>query len=294
MVDAYLAQAMRCSTVNQYNRLHITLENILAPAEIRALIDGVRARVVTAPEPVSHWFARWDTLLGTGQRPVQGYERHEVAPGVISYAAAGSAAERSERTLVYAFSGEANRLMMPIAMFLQSVPADRYEFVVLFDPSRHFYLRGVPTLGTSLPETIASLATRFPPSRHRRAMSLGTSAGGLAALWTGVALGLARAVSVGGITPWQVLERKQTQAIPLDAFDDLLRERAGRLPEIVLVSGEKHTRDNEKALAMSTLLPARHVTVAGSTHHNMLADAFAAGTLDALLEELLGEGDPAT
>lgn len=289
VLDAYLADLARCATVNQFNRLHILLENVLAPGEVTALIDGVRERSLTVPQPAAHWLARLDTLLRANGRRVQPYERHALAEGATAYAAPGTTAERAARTLVIAFTGDANRLMMPIALLLQHCPAERHEFVVLVDRQRSLYLNGVAGLGTDLPSTIARLAEVAAPTRYRRAVSFGTSAGGLAAVWTGVALGLARAVSVGGVTPAQVSERVQTQHLRTEAFDEVVRQNVARLPEVLLVAGERNVRDNEKALAMTALLPAATITVPGSTHHNVLYDIWNRGELDAFLERLLGE-----
>ena len=289
VLDAYLADLARCTTVNQFNRLHILLENVLAPGEVTALIDGVRARGLTVPQPAAHWLARLDTLLRSHGRRVQPYERHALAEGATAYAGPGTTAERAARTLVIAFTGDANRLMMPIALLLQHCPAERHEFVVLVDRQRSLYLNGVAGLGTDLPSTIARLAEVAAPTRYRRAVSFGTSAGGLAAVWTGVALGLARAVSVGGVTPAQVSERVQTQHLRTEAFDEVVRQNVTRLPEVLLVAGERNVRDNEKALAMTALLPAATITVPGSTHHNVLYDIWNRGELDDFLERLLDE-----
>jgi len=289
VLDAYLAQLARCETGNQFNRLHITLENLLAPAEVCALIDGVRERALEVPPAAVHWLDRMDTILRNGGRRVQGYVRRAIAEDATAYALPGDASARAERTLVFAYTGDANRLMMPIALFLQHCPAESYEFVVLIDRSRTFYLSGIPGLGEDLPATIARLDELCAPKRFRRAMALGTSAGGLAAVWTAVALGLDRAVSVGGVSPSEVPLRQQTRDLSTEAFDEALR-RAARLPEVLLVVGERAERDQQKALTMSALLPATTIVVPGAARHNSLYEAWQAGTLGDLLERALGEG----
>jgi len=158
VLDVYLADVARCATVNQFNRLHILLENVLAPAEVTALIDGVRERGLALPQPAAHWLARLDTLLRANGRRVQPYARHTLAEGATVYAAPGTTTVRAARTLVIAFTGDASRLMMPLALLLQHCPAERYEFVVLVDRKRSLYLNGVAGLGTDLPSTIARLA----------------------------------------------------------------------------------------------------------------------------------------
>lgn len=291
MISGYLAEAMRCRTVNEFNRLHITLDNVLAPVEIDALIRGVRQRATSMPEPVALWLSRWDAMLRSNRRPVEPYQRCPIGPGVIHYVAPGPASARTQRTLVFAFTGDVNRMMMPAGLFLQHCPADRYEFVFLFDGTRSFYLQGIEGLAGTLPEAIDALGKRFPPSSFQRAISIGCSSGGLAAIWTAVALGLPRGVSVGGTTPAQIGEDMPEQGKFVEAeFEALLRAHAGALPEVLLVSGELNERDIAKAVEMSALLPATNVIVPGSARHNTLDDAWVAGTLDSLLARLLEPG----
>ncbi|MEO8487549.1 MAG: hypothetical protein ABI585_14560 [Betaproteobacteria bacterium] len=289
MLDQYLGDVARCSTINQFNRLHITLENVLAPAEICALIDGARARGIQLAEPCSAWLARMDHWLRGGGRRLQDYRRHVIAGDVTLYAAPGGTGTRTGRTLVVAYTGNAFRLMMPIALLLQHCPSERYEFLVLFDRKRTFFLDGIAGIGDDLPSTIAKIDSLAKPSRYRRAIALGTSAGGLAAIWTAVVLDFARAVSVGGATPVDLKSRDGMQDRETPGFNEAVRLKAQRLPEVLLVAGERHERDNEKALTMKSMLPATTITVPGSANHNVLADAWGFGTLDALLEQLLGD-----
>ena len=286
MVDAYLAKLALCTTPNQFNRLHIALESLLAPAEICALIDGVRERSLAVPPASVYWLGQMDTLLRGDGRRVQGYVRHAIAEGASAYAAPGDDRARMGRTLVLAFTGDAGRLMMPISLFLQHCPADRYEFVLLTDQTRCFFLKGVTGLGDDFPTSIARLRDLCAPSRFGRAISFGTSAGGLATVWAAVALGLTRAVSVGGVTPTEVAERDRTQHMSTEGFDEAI-QRATRLPEVLLVAGERHERDQGKALTMSALLPSTTITVPGAANHNVLFDVWKAGGLDDLLDRLL-------
>ncbi len=133
MLDTFLGRLERCTTVNLANRLHISLEMILAPAEIALLAAQVRERGIELPETSAHWLGRMETLVVGDGRPTEAYVRRTLADDASWYAAPGSPAERAERTVVIAFTGDAHRLMMPLALFLQNCPADRYEFLVVFD-----------------------------------------------------------------------------------------------------------------------------------------------------------------
>jgi hypothetical protein len=61
-----------------------------------------------------------------------------------------------------------------------------------------------------------------------------------------------------------------------EGFDEAI-QRATRLPEVLLVAGERHERDQGKALTMSALLPSTTITVPGAANHNVLFDVWKAG-----------------
>ena len=286
MLDWYVAEIMRRQTANLINQLHIMLENMLAPAEVCALVDESRERGTSLPAPAAHWLGRMDTLLRGGGQTVQPYDRRMINKSAAVYAAPGVEAERSGRMFVVAFTGDVHRLMMPIALFLQQCPADRYEFLVLSDFRRSLYLRGIAGLGSDFPETLEHVRTLIPAPSDGRVVSLGTSAGGLAAIWTAVELGLPRAVSVGGVTPDDVGERVQTQGMSARGFDDAIRRNAGRLPEVLLVSGEQNERDNRKALSMAGRMPATLVSVPDCANHNVLHALWSRGELGPFLDRM--------
>jgi hypothetical protein len=290
MLDWYVAEIMRRQTANLINQLHIMLENMLAPAELCALIDESRERGTNLPPPAAHWLGRMDTLLRGGGQTVQPYERRMINKSAAVYAAPGTGAERSGRTVVVAFTGDAHRLMMPISLLLQQCPADRYEMLMLSDFRRSLYLRGIDGLGSDFPETLERIRTLIPASSEGRVVTLGTSAGGLAAIWAAIELGLPRAVSVGGVTPDEIGERVQTQGMSTPGFDDAIRRSAGRLPEVLLVSGEQNDRDNRKALSMAGRLPATLISVPDCANHNVLHALWSRGELRPFLARLMEPG----
>ena len=288
MLETFVAEVARCRTVKQMQRLISSLEMILAPAEVALLAAQARERGAGLPEVVAKWLDRMEELILRDGAAPEGYVRQSLVEGATFYAAPGVPGERASRTLVIAFTGDAHRLMMPIALFLQHCPADRYEFLVAYDAAHAFYLRGIAGLGDTLPATLDRIAALAPPSRYRRAVSFGTSAGGLAAVWAAYALGLERGVSVGGVTPSEVGRRVQTQELSIDEFDAAVRRRAGRPPEVLLVFGEGAERDTRKAQEMAELVPAQRIVVPGCAEHNVLYELWKRGELGALLERALG------
>ena len=58
MLETFVAEVARCRTVNQMQRLIISLEMILAPAEVALLAAQARERGAGLPEVVAKWLDR--------------------------------------------------------------------------------------------------------------------------------------------------------------------------------------------------------------------------------------------
>ena len=289
IVDWYLGEIAGCRTLNQFNRVHIHIAVYFTPAETCAIIDGVRERGVPLAPEARQWHEKTAQQLRAGGRRVMPFERSMLAPGAMMYAAPGTPEERGRRTLVIAFTGNAHRLGMPLSTFLQHCPAEDYEFVVLFDRAQRFYLKGIQGLGADLPSSIDAIRDRVDPSRYRRALAFGTSGGGLATVWAGAQLELPRAVSVGGSTPAEIADRVGMQDVDLSGFAQVIRQHAGRLPEVVYVAGEFATLDLEKGRRLRHYLPTKMFVVPGCDGHNVLFQVYLQGGLDGLLATLLDE-----
>lgn len=287
-IERYLDQISRCTTLNEFNRVHIQIEIHCSPAEVCAIIDAVRERGIPLLPNLQRWHALLDEQLRGAGRRVEPYARTPISPGATLYSAEGTPDERARRTLVIAFTGVADRLMMPLATFLQHCPADAYDFLVLFDRTRSSYLRGIAGFGDDLPASLDALRARIAPAGHRRAVALGTSGGGFAAVWAGIDLGLHRAVSVGGSTPGEIENNARTPGIDTSGFGELIRRRAGRLPEVVYIAGEHATRDLGKGRSLQRYLPTTLIVVPGCDNHNTLHFLRRRGELGGLLARLFG------
>lgn len=292
-VERRLDEISRCRTLNEFNRVHIQIEIHFSPAEVCAIIDEVRERGIPLLPNLQRWHAIMDEQLRGSGKGAEPYVRTPVAPGATIYAAAATPEERARRTLVIAFTGLADRLMMPVASFIQHCPAADYEFLVLFDRSKSSYLAGVAGLGDTLPASIEAMRARIAAAGCRRAVAIGTSDGGLAAVWTAVELGLERAISVGGPTPATLASGHRALQFATSSFEDAIRRHAGRLPEVVYMAGEHERHDLDKAREMKSYLPTTTLVVPGCDNHNTLHYLRRRGELAPLFARLFG-GGPAT
>lgn len=289
MLDHYLAEVRRARTDNLIHGVHHAFENELAPAEFEHLARAIEASGVDVP-PVCHaWIAHTRQLLQFGAADMRPFVRQPVAPGATLYAAAPGVPTHWRRTLVVAFAGDAHRLMLPIAAFLQYLDPARHELLLLFDGSRSMFLRGIAAVGPDFGSMLAWIEAQRRARAAARTIALGTSAGGLAAVWTALALGLDRAVSIGGTTPVEVAERHQTLDLDLSGFDDAIRRWGGRGPEVAYVHGEQCERDRRKGESLVARLPVTLVPVPRFAQHNVIFETLRRGTLAALIDLLLGE-----
>lgn len=290
-VERYLDEISVCTTLNQFNRVHVRIETYASPEEVAAIIDGVKARRIELIVNLQRWHAIMEDALRGHGRKVQPYVRATLAPGAAMFSAPGTPEEIARRTLVIAFTGNADRLMMPLAMFLQHCPADANDVLVLYDRSRRFFLAGVDGFATDLPDSVDEIRRRIDLSRYRHCVAFGCSGGGLAAVWAAVELGLPRAVSIGGATPHETAQSAHAHNLDTSGFRTAIRERGERLPEVLYVAGEGASRDRAKGLAMREYLPTRQLIVPGCAEHNTLFHLRRQGSLDRFLEVLLDARD---
>lgn len=204
-------------------------------------------------------------------------------------------AHRAPKSLLVCFCGVANRMMMPVPVFLQLVPEDRFDVLVLKDPAGLGYLRGVPGLGGDLRQVAQAIASRLDCGSYADVRCLGVSGGGAAALYAGLLLQAERAVSVCG--SHRSLASGPRGAGPAAGptgheFDALTAGRAGNgATRLVAVFGAQSARDREGAASLKEYLPAcEMMAVANLADHNVLAGLLKNGALKAFLAEVLFSG----
>ena len=111
----YLPLALRCRSKNEFNRLHIAFENILAPTEFTYFMDLVATQQL--PKLTYEWLRKVAELSPGLYDLPQGFRREALAENVLLYR--DPTENHGGKTLLIGFAGNSRRLMMPIAIFLQ-------------------------------------------------------------------------------------------------------------------------------------------------------------------------------
>lgn len=281
-LENYLRQASACRTINELNKLHIQFENQMTPQELSALhreiagagplpisfaprlgIVGLLAgklagrgadegepAVDPAMAPLA-WAEKLFAMYSKGGKPgPEAFTRKPLQGDAVLYAGPG---ERAGKTLALCFAGRAQRLMMPVSVFLQHVDARQVDVAFVRDAKKDGYRSGVSGVGTDLESTFERLAELFRVAEYRRAVAIGTSGGGLPAVLASLRLKLDAVLSISGNDPcdpkWKVPDGTGGQ--------ELVRRYYGAAPgrtRIHLVAGADSPRDLDAARSLASLV----------------------------------------
>jgi hypothetical protein len=273
----YSTLVAQCHTQNQFNRLHIDLESILAPAEIGDLAQLAGDRGLPT---LSHdWLQRLKDLspsLFDAPRP---FQRVALTDTLLLYR--DPRREPTEKSLLVAFTGGSRRLLLPISVILQHLDSEAWDVVVLRrGPERRPYSQGLESVSRSFPAVIRYVEKVTSAKQYRRVVTLGTSSGGFAALMGAILMGVPRGVSICGGLP-QLLPDRWLR------FQLAFRRALGAKPRFELVYGANFDPDHRGALTLQAMFGGRLRSVPGVTTHNPLRVLLARGELSAFLDQIL-------
>lgn len=279
------AELARCETTADRYRVQIEAENELSPAEIAAL----HAAASELPEPSRAWVDKLAAMCRRIRDPIQPFRRRALGPGVSFLE--GSAAPGAPRALVVAFTGVAQRMMLPLAPFLQGLPADRCDVVVLRDPNRLAFLAGLPGYAPDLPALAARLAADLPMDRYAGRYCVGASSGGAAALAFGPLVGARIALSLGGLHPRCMALRGAPAEIDRYVFERLREAGPRAATRLVCAHGADFLRDCVRSRLLAMTVPGSEVLVVRSVAlHGVVAGLFLRDALARFLEQVLLDG----
>jgi len=276
MIDGYRRAARRCRTVNQFNALHIALENRITPLELMALRDEqgpwfplrtllqrgqrllqrawLRGDAATPPGALrDRWLRKLlDFYMQAAKPQPEPYQRRRLSRHLRLYSAGGP---RHDKTLLVCFVGSSQRPFLPVPVFLQHVDAAANDVLMVGYPRGKGHRHGLPELGSTFEQTIDKLRDIADLTAYRHCAAIGTSGGGTPAVLTALRLGLPAALSAGGGSP---TDRRWFAALGEDV-GDLARRYAQAStiqPRVVLAFGSDVQKDVAAAQAFAECVPA--------------------------------------
>lgn len=274
-----------CTTTADRYRVQIEAENHLTPVEL----DALHAAASELPEPSREWVEKLVALCRRIRQPTQPFRRQALTADISFHE--GSAPAGQQRSLVVAFTGVAQRMMMPLPPFLQALPADRCDVVVLRDPDRCAFLAGVPGYAADMAALAARLAADLPMARYAERCCIGVSSGGAAALAFAPWFGARLALSLGGMHPRGMALRGATAEIDRFALDRLRVASAPPATRLVCVHGDDFLRDAVRSRLLAMTVPGSEVLVLrGVALHGAIAGLFQRNALARFMQEILLDG----
>jgi hypothetical protein len=267
----YLELAARCRTQNEFNRLHIGLENVCTPGELAEIAKLAKARKGLAA--TRSWLKNYQMWTPELFDAPQRFERRAISRHMILY----QSPERDacDKDLLVAFADNARRLLMPVCVFLQFLDSPSWDVVVLKKCSRDSYLLGLEDTSVDFSGLIEFIQTTLSPMQYRRVITLGTSGGGFAAILAAHLMGAQRGISIGGSPP------KLAQSPTIG------KQRASHRTDFCFVFASESAVDHQSALALLGLFGGRLCPVPGTHRHNPIGPMMKNGQFGEFIDEIL-------
>jgi hypothetical protein len=266
----YLELSSSCRTQNEFNRLHIGLENICTPLEIAGFAKLAKSRA--SLEATRSWLQKHEKRTPELFQTPQQYGRHVISQYMIVYESREN--EKHKKDLLIAFTGNARRLMMPISVFLQFLDSRSWDVVVLKKCPRNSYLLGLEAIADDFLGLTKSLERKLSPRQYRRTLTLGVSGGGFAAALAAIMIGAARGICVSG-------------GVPRSGVTDWNPDVKDHGVDLRFVFAEQNPKDKDLAIAAAEFLGGRPHPIAGVRSHSVLAQLLEEKQLAKFLHEML-------
>jgi hypothetical protein len=287
MIQALAEQLRLCRTERDSWRVQNRAGEVLTPLEVAGLI----ALSHTFPPATRLWLDDLAAMGGFASAEPQRYLRETVRDDVDLYR--DPAGPVTEKRLIIAFCGRADRLMLPVSCVLQFLPSRLCDVVVLRDRTGGHYLNGIPSCGSSLLDLARFLEAEFRPRDYFRAYCYGTSAGGFAALRSGILLRADRAISVGGQFPWHTQRLLDPSEARIPAFELLCDCLSDHGTPLYCAYGMESEPDRDSVVRLSKTCRVNRIAFPGIDDHNLIAALLKSGQLRAFYDFIFELDAPA-
>lgn len=275
MIQLYLRLTLHCKTINQINRVHIALENWMTPVKWESLYLGLTSleeyqflkvnerRVPTSANDVQYaqhdWFFRMSQMYAKAKtsQVAQPFLRRSQRQHVILYTCPG---DSKHKTLVVCFTGLAQRMMIPLAPFLQSFNAESTDILMVRYPKGKGFRNGLEGLSDSFEGTIDALQVMLSSKPYARTVAIGVSGGGLPAVLCSLKLAWDAVISLSGNHP---NDERWQEALGFSLVDLIktYQKRLNKKIPIFLAYGWDALPDVAAAEALAAILPSTLIKI---------------------------------
>jgi hypothetical protein len=290
LVSQYFTLASQCRSQNQSNKLHIDLENLLAPGELIQIAD--LAKTQQLPPSSCRWLESIERFSPELFDSPQRYRRRALCECEHVLIYQDPDRDAASKSLLVAFAGNGRRLGMPTSVFLQCLDSAAWDVVLLRKgPQKKSYVQGLEGISTHFPGLIRYLQTAATPRQYRRVVTLGTSGGGYAAILAAVLMNTSRGISICGAPPkspsglsvqWKLASFRVRRQLAIC-------QRATGKPrqDLHFVYGADCAPDRESALSLLSSFDGMLRPAAEVGEHNLLGALLKRGQFTDFLNEML-------
>lgn len=301
LLETYYQHLSQVRSINSINQINIAYGNTMTPQEVvdlegalfapghvvpklredRAFSDAELKAV--AREWIEDAFAH---LRLVGKTEAEPFLRRDLRKSVTLYTDGGPA---SGKTLVVAFPGANNRLMMPVATLLQALDASKVDIVLIRDPTHSAYFEGLEDFADSRDGLFDALPSYLTFAAYARVSSLGVSAGGLPALLLASRLGLTAVLACGADSPLDRRLQERGGAAAAAALRSVAE--SSHRPHIAIAFGAQQPEDRDAATEIGGILGVEPLEISNAERdvkHNVLIPLAEEGRLSSFLAEHLG------
>ena len=270
LTDVLLERLRNATNAARAEQAWRTIEDRYTPRELHAslpIFDGLSGLARLALD-------KSDILRELRQKPSQDYRRRTIAADVVLY---GGPPQLRRKSLIIALCGRSHRLMTCWSLFLQFLPASRFDVLILADRTNEDFYGGVRGYAPDLLSLTRRVIDDVNAEAYDRVYCYGTSTGGFPALRFGLLMGAYRSIAVGGLQSWPI--HRLTKGGVIQAFDPLCACNAQPLGHLVCIHAANEKRDSDAARKLQRVLKVSRVPVAGSDKHNVVYNIYLAGKL---------------
>lgn len=275
--------------VSGKSELDLTLRQMVVyrpPAEVESLLTGIPDQCVATADGISlfqrlrlrrRFNRKRDEILAeinNSATNVRLWTRKELTSAATLYFSPETPVW--EKTLIVGFSGNGQGMSMEMYRFLSHLDPSRFDFAFLRDTAKtNLYLSGLPEMGESILKLGAWLEDFADAEGYAQRMVLGTSGGGLAALYTGLTYGWDRVIAM---CPPR-LSKHQGYAPLIEGLSDT---NGGARPGVLIANGQ-YPSDMDAARQILEFIPfSERDFHPDCSKHNLLNFSRESGQLAAL------------
>lgn len=254
-----------------------SLEDRLTPLELHELLPSLEALSGLAGQARDGS----DIVRELRVRPPEPYRQAPLGDDVVFYQSGLGGAKKS---LIIALCGRSHRIMTSWSLFLQYIPAARFDVVILADRTNNHFVDGIKGYAPDLLSLVQRVKAETQTERYERVYCFGTSTGAFPALRFGIMAEAFRSIGIGGMFAWPIHRLRSGQRF--EAYDPLCacnRKHAGHL---VCVHAASSRIDLGNAVRLQKILRVSRVPVANSGNHNIVYDIYLSGKLSQLYGHL--------